>query len=384
MAASAAYADSFLVLAAELDEPWRPHWPARQMARHFVSNGGPIRRIAKEIFAGLWLARQRWRRRFDVLHTHQNTGLIVGVLWLLLTEAPLVFDSHDLFDTRPAGSRNLVRRIGNWIKWHILQKYVLTKATCALHVSPGFIEIYRREFPRGRHVLLWNIPSFSLSQPERKSPGVSAPPSSSGGTEPPPLRLAYFGLLTSSRISPWFVRLVTSVPNVHLTLHGRFYEHEDDAATYREELENVIAELSGEKVLWKGPYTNASVPAILEEADLLVFPMTQTNRNSIHALPNKFFETCAAGRGMIYSHILKDMDQLAIAYEFGAAFDPHDEPALRALLGKLAMDRAAVERMKENARRFFWEGSWSPAAYAAALETAYFPQAGAALPDSAN
>lgn len=385
MTASKDYAESFLVLSSRVDEPWEDQWSPEIMVRWFLTARSTLGRFKQEVATGVWLARQARSGRFDLLHIHENTGLVVGAVWALLCRSPLIFDTHDLFNPQVTESEKWIRRFCSWFKWEVLQGYVIKRSLCALHVSTGILDIYRHKFPSGRHELLWNLPSFLLADDEKefcskvgKETGRSEAVNDSvlrlkkgrnGHRENhEPLRLIYFGLLSSARISIQLIRTIASIPGVELTLAGRLYEDIDDAAEYAREFLRAVEELP---VKWKGAYTNAILPNLLANIDLLIHPIPVVTENTRHALPNKFFESCASGKGLIYSNVFLDMGQLACEYGFGMPFDPLTPDSVVEVIQALLADRAKVDQMKINARMFIMNSCWSPKSYKNTLSEIY-------------
>ena len=373
MAASGSYADGFLVLSAMKDEPWEPHWSPEVMVRHFVAAGGTLGRFCQEVAAGWWMAGEARKGRFDVLHAHHNTALIVALLWVMFSNKPLIFDSHDLFAPNQANRRSPVRRFCSWLKWGMLQRFVLSRALCGVHVSPGIVRIYRQLFPDTAHVLLWNLPAFAFSEnaavAENRESRIPDPDLEKRTIlSPRPLSLVYFGLLTSERITLALIRTISSIPGVEFSLYGRIYDQADDFEEYSTAFHKLLREVP---VRWHGTYTTAQLPGILEQMDMLVHPIPVVSENNKHAMPNKLFEACYSGKAVLYSSVFQDMDELASKYGFGCSFDPSDGPSATRAIEKLAADPQLVENMKENALRFVHEGPWSAAAYRNRLAEIY-------------
>lgn len=383
MAASDSYADSYLVLSAMKDEPWEPHWSSKVLVRHFLASQNTMGRFWQEFKIGFWLALEARKGRFDILHAHHNTALTVALVWIIVCGRPLVFDTHDLFSPRQNERRNLIRKFCLWFKWSVLQRPVLNRASVAVHVSPGIVNIYKKLYPRVRHVLLWNLPAFALDpgysaqclQKYEAAQKISAdtgkleilkPPGSG-----PPLKLVYFGLLSSSRITLDFIRMLASVPNIELSLYGRLYEEVDDFEEYSRGLSELVQAFP---IRWPGAYKTSDLPAYLADSDMLVFPIAVETENNRHALPNKLFESCLNGVAVLCSNICVDIVDLAEEYGFGCGFDPLDQEAARISLEKLAGDRKLVESMKCGALRFACSPAWSPEAYKITLQKIYSPQ----------
>lgn len=381
MTASREFAESFLVLSSRVNEPWEDEWDSKTMVKWFLTAKTALGRLLQEIAIGIWLVRQTQRGQFDLLHIHENTGLIVGAVWALFSRSPLIFDTHDLFSPKITKSSKLISYLFKWIKWHVLQGYVIRHSHYVLHVSPGILEIYKKEFPKARHVLLWNLPAFLLEQKggeiqtsqDGHSAGKKAEKLNNGKIafdekNSKPLRIIYFGLLSSVRISVSLIRLIASIEGVELIIAGRLYEDIDDAKGYADEFHKAVQET---RVRWLGAYTNAQLPSLLEEVDLLIHPIPVVNDNTRHALPNKFFESCANGKGLIYSNVFEDMGQIATEYGFGVAFDPENEESIRSVLEELRDHPEKVASMKQNAWKFIINSPYAPESYRKVVKSIY-------------
>lgn len=365
MAASADYADSFLVLTSTKQEPWEPHWPVDVMVSRHIASRSTLGRLFQEIRIGFRLAAGARKNKYDLLHSHHNTGLVVALIWLLFCSKPVIFDSHDLFGPNIFKRNSWFRRFCSWFKWNVLQGWVLNKSLCGIHVSPGIVEIYKKRFPLARHEMLWNLPAFALSKELKEPAAVSL-----SFTRKPwdSIKLIYFGLITSTRISLELIKAVSQIPGIELNLYGRIYDQADDFDQYSSDFRKLLGEIG---VKWHGPYKTSELPAILSQCDLLLFPSPVSMENNKHALPNKLFESCWNGIGLVCSDVFQDLNLIAAKYGFGCSFDPLSMMSLRTTLERLVMDPEEVGRMKSNAAEFLKSGEWSANSYKTRLFEIY-------------
>lgn len=373
-AASAAYADSFLVLAELGDTGASKLWPVHQLVRHFKSESSTVPRLLQEIKVGWWLASEAKKGRWEMLHAHQNTSLVVACVWLILCNKPLIFDTHDFISPAEIASSKITRRLSAYIKWNFLQKIVFSKAQCCIHVSPGIVAACEKLVPNANHRLIWNLPAYLLDKPLIEStPGLA----SNGLTSGPrkmheirgDLRLVYFGLLDSTRFSIPMIDSICQIPGVTLLLYGRVYDqYSDDAAQYKKELREIVLK---HNVLWE-KYTTSELPDILRGADLLFFPLKDTGPNATYALPNKLFEACSSSLGILYSKPLLDMHKILSSHKCGIAIDSDDIKSTKVAIELLRDDPEIVRSLKANAWKLMNDSDWTAGQYINNLKKIYF------------
>jgi glycosyltransferase involved in cell wall biosynthesis len=175
------------------------------------------------------------------------------------------------------------------------------------------------------------------------------------------LLIVYVGGLFAGRGLEEVVEAVSRVDGVRLFMGG-YGPLEGD-------LRSLARRLGPEdKVVFGGEIDPADVPRYDAAADVLLAMYKATDPNNVLTIPNKLFESIAAGKPIIVSNI-GEKSRLVSTEGIGIVVDPSDVAAIADAIRTLKGDRRLYEAMAASARRCQERYSW--ARMAATLNEGY-------------
>jgi glycosyltransferase involved in cell wall biosynthesis len=279
------------------------------------------------------------RLRPDVVHAHDAAMLLPGIIGARLTDALLVYDSHELATSVPYRDRA-------WA-WFVaaIERVVVPRCAAVITVSDG---IARRLRERYRLPL---DPTVVRNVSELHIEGAGGLRLAMGLDASTPLIL-HQGAPAPARGCEVLVEALTHLDGVHLAFLG------DAEDGYGEELRATVRDFGVEdRVALIGSVPLAELLAHTAEADVGVTLLQDTCENHRLALPNKLFEYIAAGVPVVAS-ALPETKRLIDSRGVGWCSPPGDPKALAQTL-ELALGQRRDPALKQRLRSAAQELCWS-------------------------
>jgi len=276
----------------------------------------------------------------DVVHCHDMDTLVPGWLVSRMVGARLVYDMHESYpDFISTFAPRLLVRVLRFI-----EPFLIRRADLVLTTSSMIGDIARRSGAR-RVVAVMNCFDPFPAPGERAK---SIRESICGGEE---FLLLYIGGLFAGRGLEEVIMAVSSMEGVKLFMGGY--------GPLEDELVKLAAECgAGDKVLFGGEIDPADVPYYDAAADLLFAMYRGTDPNNILTIPNKLFESIAAGKPIMVSD-LGEKSKLVKEEGSGVVVDPEDVGAIAEAIGALRDDRELYAGMVSAAKSAQSRYSWS-------------------------
>lgn len=285
--------------------------------------GQAIRRVVGMFQAG-WLAR---RHKAQVYHAHDFTGLLMlvfGLLW----QRKIVYDAHELyFENSVIGIQTLTQSVFGRLRF--LEKYLAQRSVGVMTVSEPIAE-------KMSIALSISRPQVVMNAVELRSiiPGVTL------DFKPGTQVVAHTGSLTPGRHLPELVSALQYLPNhVILVLIG--------GGPLKSTLETTAKMLGvSERLVFVPTVPVNAVASTLSQADCAVLMFTPDSLNYEYALPNKFFESIAAGVPLVYG-TTQEVNRLASQFGIGQACNPLDPRSIAQAITNV-LEPSANSRFKDN------------------------------------
>jgi glycosyltransferase involved in cell wall biosynthesis len=320
-------------------------WLARSQAPK------PIRRLAFRAQALLvWRA---WSRRAlraarrapaDLLIGHDLDGMMPAVRARRRSGSPLIYDAHELFPDLAAKDRP-ERELRGWIRY---ESRLVRHADVVFAVTASRAAVMAERFGIEPPRVLRNVPEISTAEPDATEVDLRRELGIAGGTK----MLLYLGGLQPVRGLEEAIRALALVPDSALVMMGSGDEG------YVEGLRD-LAESEGvaERVFIRAPVRPHEVVAVAAQADAGLILNHPVGLNNYLSLPNKIFESVAAGLPVVTSDF-PDMAELVEHFDVGATCDPEDPADIARAVRAVLDDPEHHRELRENARRAAPELSW--------------------------
>ncbi len=285
--------------------------------------GQAIRRILGMFQVG-WLAR---KHNAKVYHAHDFTGLLMlafGMLW----KRKLVYDSHELyFENTVIGTKTFTQVIFRRLRF--LEKLLAQRCVGVITVSEPIAEKLSK-------TLGITQPLVVMNAVELRSiiPGVTL------DFKPGTQVVAHTGSLTHGRRLPELVSSLQYLPDhVLLVLIGD--------GSFKSKLESIAKSLAvSERLVFVPTVPVNAVASTLSQADCAALMFTPDSLNYEYALPNKFFESIAAGVPLVYGNT-QEVNRLASQFGIGQACNPLDPRSIAQAITNV-LEPSANSRFKDN------------------------------------
>ena len=322
---------------------WRPGLPMRE-----VRDGVAIRRVRRP-FAGIRLlrfiaygraiSRALDAARPDILHAHDANALAeVGPVAARLG-VPFVYDSHELWSQRTRHKHSRLYHLLNRA-WHArVERRWVPRAAAVVTVSPAIARYLADRFGIDRVHFVPNVPP--MESPERRLelrhlPGAETIPDDA------PI-LLHIGLYVNDRGIEQVMDALRSLPGLHFVLLG---------AGDRADLARRQALALGvhDRVHPLARVPASDVVAYARSATIAAVPVIGNALSYTWALPNKLFQSMAAGLPVVASD-LPEIGAVVRDADAGLLVDSRRPEAIAAAVRRLLDDASLRARMGENGRR---------------------------------
>ncbi len=279
-----------------------------------------------------------WRLRPDVVHAHDAAMLLPGIIGARLTDARLVYDSHELATSVPYRDRA-------WA-WFVAsnERLVIPRCAAVITVSDGIARRLRARYRLAAEpTVVRNVSELQIS-------GRGGLRLRMGLDARTPLVL-HQGAPAPARGCEVLLEAVARLEGVHLAFLG------DAEDGYAQELRAAVRDRGvSNRVRLLASVPLAELLAYTAEADVGVTLLQDTCENHRLALPNKLFEYIAAGVPVVAS-ALPETQRLIESRSVGWC-SPPDDPAALAQVIALALregrDPALKQRICEAASELCW------------------------------
>jgi glycosyltransferase involved in cell wall biosynthesis len=307
---------------------WRPKLRSRGLPKNLPAQGVKLlewqHRIVRR-FGGLPVS---------VVHCHDLIPLPIAATIARRTGAKLVYDAHEL-ETEATGlsprRQKLARR---------LEQRYMPRVNATITVSPSIVSWYQQAYPGVPVTLLRNIPEqLSLDAPP-------APLRSTLGVPEDALLFLHVGGLQQGRSIP---TLLDAFAQAGIRHHLAFLGDGPLRA-------DVIAAAGRQRnVHWVAPVPPTEVVRHMAGADVGVSLIEDVSLSYQYCLPNKLFESLAAGVPVLSSD-LPDQSELLRSVDGGWLIEPRIGPLVERLR---TLDRETVARVAADlparTRHLTWE-----------------------------
>jgi len=257
-----------------------------------IKIGPSIAKIPLDALLTLAVLRRALGARYDVIHSHEEGGLI-GVVLAAMLRIPHLYDMHSSLPqqlTNFAFSRSrLIRRV-----FMALERLMITRSRVVIVICPSLEETVRTIAPEARTVLIENAPGSS--EAEATAEQASAVRRSLGLDHGAPMVLytgtfeAYQGL---DLLFDAMAIVHASHPAARLVLAGGKPDQIARAA------ERVRAAGIERVTLFAGERPAEEIPAYLRAADVLVSPRSRGTNT-----PLKIYQYLRSGRPIVATRLL--------------------------------------------------------------------------------
>ena len=328
-----------------------PDTGASRSLRRFATGRGPapLRRLAFRAWALSVL--RSWSRRAAhaaaerspaLLIGHDLDGLMAGAKAKRRLGAPLIYDAHELYPDMAAKNRPR-RELRAWIRF---ESRLIRHADLVFAVTASRAEVMVERYGIERPVVLRNVPEIHPDGPAptelRHELGLAAETR----------LLLYLGGIQPVRGLEQAIRALPSIPRAALVMMGTGEQG------YLDGLRRLAREQGvNERLFVRSPVRPHEVVAVASQADVGLVLNHRVGLNNYLSLPNKIFETIAAGVPVVASDF-PDMARLIRSYEVGETCDPEDPSSIAAAVMAVIDDPERRHRLSENARAAGRELNW--------------------------
>lgn len=281
--------------------------------------------------------------------SHDLDALRAGVRARRRLAAPLVYDAHELFPDRTSvdALHSEVRATGRVERtlWTAYERLLIRRADSVITVSESLADEIARRYGVPRPTVLRNIPLAHADHGGRDLRRELAIPAERR-------LIVFLGRQDPGRGLEPLIEAIARLPDCSLALMG------DGPEAYVGRLRELIAALGlGERVLFVDPVPYKQVVPTASSADIGVALNQDTGLNARFSLPNKLFESIAAGIPVVASD-LPDLAAIVAEHGVGEICDPDDAADIARAIARLVGDRERYEAARESCRRAARSLNW--------------------------
>lgn len=250
------------------------------------------------------------------------------------TRTPFVYDAHDFYlatyeELPDTPSRRAINRFSA-----ALEGACARRAAEVVTVSEGVAGLFEQRFGR-RPLVVRNAHDARIAAP--RGPGLREA-LGLGGSD---FLIVELGQAKRGSAVAEAIEAVAGLDDrVHLAFVGAGMERHRDLVA-------AVGALGRVHLL--PPVPPPSIVPFVESADLAALPYYPLTDNYLHALPNGFFLSVAAGLPMLYPQGLPEVRALAEQHGLGLPIDPRDPASLAAAVESLLESPELLERLRTAA-----------------------------------
>jgi glycosyltransferase involved in cell wall biosynthesis len=314
-------------------------------------SASPIQ-AAKDILAILMLVRnnigvfQQFRGiGARLVHANDFNVLLAGYLLARAWNAPLVYDSHELWTQLDTDWSPLMRKL-----LALLEGPLLRRADAVVTVSAPIAQELARAYRAPLPMVVMNCPEL-VDKPEAATVAPPGPRTTSAPVRrrrapadpPKPLSVIYQGMLNSRGVGvDGLIDAASQIEGLRLVVRG--------PGPLRAVFQQQIEDLHANNIQVLPPVPMAEVVPALAGYDVGVVSFLPVSRNFLFSAPNKLFEYMMAGLAVVSSD-LPVLREVVSTANCGLLYPAGDVQGLVGVLRRLVEDHALLAMYKENARR---------------------------------
>jgi glycosyltransferase involved in cell wall biosynthesis len=318
-----------------------------------VKIGPSLAKIPLDVFLTFTAIRRALAEKYDVIHSHEEGG-VIGALLAMALRVPHLYDMHSSLPqqlTNFAFSRSrIVRRI-----FRAIERFMIRRSRVVIVICPSLEETVRAIEPQARTVLIENAPG---SAEDAATPHEAAHVRQALGLGPATPIVLYTGTFEAYQGLDLLFASMQIVhdarPDARLVLAGGKPDQVERAK------EQVRAAGIGGVTIFAGERPAAEIPSFLLASDLLVSPRSRGTNT-----PLKIYQYLRSGKAIVATRLLTHTqvlsDQTAILtgatpQEFAAGIlgglaDPAHAHAIGARARELAETKYSYEAYLERTRQ---------------------------------
>lgn len=279
------------------------------------------------------------RTRPHILHAHDSNALEPVASVARELRVPFVYDGHELWLQQTRRGRPLLYWWAFLAWYRFVERRYLPRAAGWITVSPAIARYLERSYGLSQVVTVANLPDLDPGQQPRDIRSL-------GGAERIPSDAAivlYLGALLPGRGLEQLLSAMAEVPDAHLVLLGE--------GGLQPALEEQAARSGlGDRVHILAPVPPSEVVAYAASATIGVAPGQPVSLSYTYSLPNKLFESMAAGLPVVASD-LPEVRRVLEEETAGVIVDARRPEAIAAALRDLLADPDRAAEMGANGRR---------------------------------
>jgi glycosyltransferase involved in cell wall biosynthesis len=320
---------------------------------HRVKIGPSLAKIPLDALLTLSVIRRAFAEKYDVIHSHEEGGLIGAALaWAL--RVPHLYDMHSSLPqqlTNFAFSRSRIIR-GVFLA---MERFMIRRSRVVIVICPSLQDTVREIEPTAHSVLIENAPG---SAEDAATPEQAAAVRRSLGLDASAPMVLYTGTFEAYQgldlLFDAMAAVMRARPEARLVLAGG---KPDQVARARQQAERAGI---GAVTLFTGERPASEIPAFLEACDVLVSPRSRGTNT-----PLKIYQYLRSGRPIVATRLLTHTqvlsDETAILTDaspaaFGAGVlaalaDPARSTAIGARARHLAETKYSYEAYLEKTRQ---------------------------------
>ena len=318
-----------------------------------IGIGPSLAKIPLDALLTLTTVRRALSAKYDVIHSHEEGGLIGAVLASLL-RVPHLYDMHSSLPqqlTNFAFSRSRIIRAA----FLAIERFMIRRSRVVIVICPSLQDTVRAIDPQARSVLIENAPGSGDEAPTAEQAAAVRQQLGLDSTTPMVLYTgtfeAYQGL---DLLFDAMAHVKAAKPGARLVLAGG---KPDQVARARAQAAKVGI---GEVALFTGERPASEIPAYLEACDVVVSPRSRGTNT-----PLKIYQYLRSGKPIVATRLLTHTQVLsdetailtgATAAEFGAGIlaglnDPARAAAVSARARHLAETKYSYDAYLEKTRQ---------------------------------
>jgi glycosyltransferase involved in cell wall biosynthesis len=275
-----------------------------------------------------------WRGRYDAVHSHEE-GAAIGVVISAALGVPHLYDMHS---SLPQQLENFAFSRSAILRWMFqrLERIAIRRSRVTIVICPHLEETARKVVPEARTVLIENAPGPG----EAPAQGSRAAVRGSLGLDAATPIVLYTGTFESYQGLDLLFAAAAIVdrerPDVRFVLAGGKPDQVTRAKAQ-------AASAGANALIFTGEQPAASIPSLLDAADVLVSPRS-TGTNT----PLKIYQYLRSGRVIVATRLLTHTQVLSD--DVAILTEPTAEGFARGILRAID-DPSAAQRIGEAARR---------------------------------
>lgn len=274
-----------------------------------------------------------------IIHAHDLTTLPSGTFFAKLTNAKLIYDSHELECSRNEVQPALMQAIRMRE-----ERNAIGSADVVLTVSDSIADELSQSYRIARPYVILNAPDH----PGKANYTSGKTIRDAVGLRPDQTLGVYVGAIQEGRGLLEAVKLLAKTPDLHLALLGPKRVHYIEAILSAAQSANV-----SDRIYILEPVAPESLIPFIKTADFSIIPIQKTSRSYDYALPNKLFEALAANLPVLTTP-LKELAAFIDHYGVGVKSPGFNADAL-----KFGFDE--LRRNNESILRALKQGDWHSA-----------------------